>query len=102
MLRMPFAKVVEAPDERPGKKGKIAHYHPANASYFNAAARLAESADNIGRMAAGMPTSNARVTGKHGVPLGGTQPIIRNIVVSPESAKLREIRKRFGKRPPGL
>jgi hypothetical protein len=32
-------------------------------------------------------------------PLGGPQPIIHNIVVSPESAKLREIRQKFGVRP---
>lgn len=63
-------------------------------SAANAAARLA--------LAAGLPTSNARVTGKNGAPLGGMPPIIRNYVVTQESAKTREIRKRFGKRPPGL
>jgi len=100
MLDMPSANVVESPDLRPGKKGKLAHYHPANASYFNAAARLAEAADNLGRLAAGLPTSNSVVTGKDGASLGAPlEPIIHKVYLT-ENAASREARKQFGKRPP--
>jgi len=102
LLAMPIRETkiekFTAPD---GKVYKQMIVTPVQPGHLNAAARMIEAADTLGRLAAGLPTSNAGVMGKGGAPLGSNEPVELNVYLT-EDGDSTEVRKLFGKRPPHL
>jgi hypothetical protein len=89
MLKTPPTKVEEFEDE----KGRHVVMHPHKWD-FAAAVRAVQVADQVGRMACGMPVTRQEINGANGRPLSApVQPII-NVVIR-EDANSREALKRF-------
>jgi hypothetical protein len=98
LLAMPIRETkiekFTAPD---GKVYKQMIVKPAQPGHLNAATRMIEAADTLGRLAAGLPTSN---TGKDGF-VGETLPMELNVYLT-RNADGDEITKLYGERPSHL
>lgn len=74
-LKAKAHKILEWPisQQTISKDGKTIHIHPANFS-VHSAARLADVANDLQRLAAGMATGRTEITGAEGTPLPAAQP----------------------------